>query len=104
MAEIRPDIMTMVENGPGTDTVATAAGVGAHAKVPFGNIEDLVQYRMAFIGRRSKAQGVVTEPAPAARSAAGCGGTSPTASSCRPTTSSSGSPKATSPPPTSPSA
>ena len=64
VAEIRPDIMTMVENGPGADTVAAAAGVGAHSKVPFGNIEDLTQYRMAFVGRRSKAQGVVTEPAP----------------------------------------
>ena len=73
VAEIRPDIMRMLENGPGNDTVATAAGVGAHDKVPFGNIEDLTQYRMAFIGRRGKDQGVVTEPAPGARPAAACG-------------------------------
>jgi hypothetical protein len=61
VAELRPDIVSMIENGPGADDVAGAAGAGAHSKVPFGNIEDLVQYRMAFVGRRSKAQGLVTE-------------------------------------------
>jgi hypothetical protein len=62
VAEIRPDVMRMLEEGPGNDVVAGAAGVGAHTKVPFGNIEDLTQYRMAFVGRRGKDQGIVTEP------------------------------------------
>lgn len=61
VAEIRPDIMRMIEEGPGNETVAAATGVGAHTNVPFGNIEDLTQYRMAFIGRRGKDQGIVTE-------------------------------------------
>lgn len=67
VAEIRPDIMRMIEEGPGNETVAAAAGIGAHTKVPFGNIEDLTQYRMAFIGRRGKDQGTVTEPAPGSK-------------------------------------
>jgi hypothetical protein len=61
IAEIRPDIMAMVEESTGVDDVAGATGSGAHSKVPVGNIEDLTQYRMAFIGRRGKDQGVVTE-------------------------------------------
>ena len=67
VAEIRPDIMRMIEEGPGNTVVAGATGVGAHTKVPFGNIEDLTQYRMAFIGRRGKDQGTVTEPAPGSK-------------------------------------
>jgi hypothetical protein len=55
VAEIRPDIMMMLEEGPGN---TTATGF---TKVPFGNIEDLTQYRGAFIGRRGKDQGVITE-------------------------------------------
>lgn len=62
IAEMRPDIVAMFEEGVAADAVA-ATGVGAHSKVTFGNIEDLTQYRMAFVGRRSKAQGVVTETA-----------------------------------------
>ena len=87
----------MIENGPGNDTVATAAGMGAHTKVPFGNIEDLTQYRMAFVGRRGKDQGVVTEPDVEQGPRPAVGVRRLPLSSCRPTTSSSGSPKATSP-------
>jgi len=67
VAEIRPDIMAMVEESPGVDDLPAASGVGAHSKVPVGNIEDLTQYRMAFIGRRGKDQGVVTEPGTGAK-------------------------------------
>jgi hypothetical protein len=51
----------------GVDTVASGSGKGATKKVPVGNIEDLTQYRMAFVGRRGKDQGIVTEPAPGAK-------------------------------------
>lgn len=61
VAELRPDIVAMIEEGLAAD-VAAAAGLSAHSKVTFGNIEDLTQYRMAFLGRRSKSQGVVVEP------------------------------------------
>jgi hypothetical protein len=67
VAELRPDIVAMIEESTGVDTVATAAGRGATKKVPVGNIEDLTQYRMAFVGRRGKDQGIVTEPAPGAK-------------------------------------
>jgi hypothetical protein len=60
VAEIRPDILRMIEEGVAVDS--TVGGVG-RTKVTFGNIEDLTQYRMAFFGRRSKAQGVVDEGA-----------------------------------------
>jgi hypothetical protein len=62
VAELRPDIVAMLEEGAATDTAA-AAGLGAYAKITFGNIEDLTQYRMAFIGRRGKDQGIVQEAA-----------------------------------------
>jgi hypothetical protein len=61
VAELRPDIVNMIENGTGADVVTAATGMGAHKKVPFGNINDLTQYRAAFVGMRSKAQGIVTE-------------------------------------------
>jgi hypothetical protein len=62
VAELRPDIVKMLEEGTVSD-VAGSSGVGAHSKVGFGNIEDLTQYRMAFIGRRGKDQGIVKEAA-----------------------------------------
>jgi hypothetical protein len=62
VAEMRPEVMQMLEGGPEIDTGAAGAGVGAYSGVPFGNIQDLTQYRMAFIGCRGKDQGIVTEP------------------------------------------
>lgn len=64
VAELRPDILRMLEEGVATD-VAGAAGMSAYSKVAFGNINDLTQYRMAFVGRRGKDQGIVKEAAAA---------------------------------------
>jgi hypothetical protein len=60
IAELRPDIVAMFEEGQASDATG-------FSQVAFGNIEDLTQYRMAFLGRRGKDQGVVDE-----------GGTAPT--------------------------
>jgi hypothetical protein len=62
VAELRPDVMQVLEGGPTTETAVAGTGVGAYTKAPFGNILDLTQYRMAFIGCRGKDQGIVTEP------------------------------------------
>jgi hypothetical protein len=62
VAELRPDIVRMLEEGVASD-LAAASGKSAASKVTFGNIEDLTQYRMAFIGRRGKDQGIVNEAA-----------------------------------------
>lgn len=62
VAELRPEIVKMLEEAPAVTDHVSAAGSGAHSKVAFGNIEDLTQYRMAFIARRGKDQGIVTEP------------------------------------------
>ena len=64
VAELRPDVVAMLEEGVATD-VAAASGLNGYGKVEFGNIEDLTQYRMAFLGRRAKAQGIVKEGAAA---------------------------------------
>ena len=55
VAELRDDIVAMIEESPGVDDATL------HSKVPVGNIEDLTQYRMAFLGRRGKDQGTVSE-------------------------------------------
>jgi hypothetical protein len=62
VAELRPDIVRMLEEGSAGD-VNQGSGMNAYSKVEFGNISDLTQYRMAFVGRRSKAQGIVDEGA-----------------------------------------
>lgn len=62
-AEVKPEILEILEESTGIDTIAAAALKSAQKAVPFGNIEDLTPYRVAFIGRRKKAQGLVTEGA-----------------------------------------
>lgn len=60
IAELRPDIVAMLEEG-------VAADKTGYSQVTFGNINDLTQYRMAFIGSRVKGQGTVTETAPSTK-------------------------------------
>lgn len=62
VAELRPSVMKILEEGTTLETGVAAAGVGAYTKAPVGNVNDLTQYRMAFIGCRGKDQGLVTEP------------------------------------------
>lgn len=61
LAEIRPDILKMIEESPDTISAVAAAGRSAQVHVPTGSIADLTQYRVGFIGRRLKAQGIVQE-------------------------------------------
>lgn len=61
VAEFRPEIVKMFENALAVEAGTAAAGRGAYSKVPVGNIEDLTQYRMAFVGERGKDQGIVVE-------------------------------------------
>ena len=66
-AEIRPDIIQMLEEGAASSTVAAAANKGAQDKQPFGTIIELTSRRIALVGQRKKAQGIVTEPGGATR-------------------------------------
>lgn len=68
-AEFTPEVMSLFEESTGVDTVAAAANKSSQKRVPFGNITSLTPYRVAFIGRRKKAQGVVTEPGALTRGA-----------------------------------
>lgn len=60
VAELRPDIVAILEEGVASDNTGGS-------QVTFGNINDLTQYRMAFIGSRVKGQGVVNETGGKAR-------------------------------------
>lgn len=60
-AELRPEIIQMIEEGAASAATTVGAGHSAQTKQPFGSIEELTQYRMMFIARRKKAQGTVRE-------------------------------------------
>lgn len=68
-AEVRPDVIRMLEQGAAQEAISASANVSAQTKVPFGSIADLTSYRVAAIGRRKKVQGLVTEPGGATRGA-----------------------------------
>lgn len=62
-AELRPDVLRMIEEGGAVGTTAAVAGEsGIHDAIPVGSVSELTQYRVAFVARRLKAQGIVTEP------------------------------------------
>lgn len=61
IAEIRPELLEILEQSPGAETIAKGAGVSAQKAIPFGNINDLTRYRVAFIAQRKKKSGIVTE-------------------------------------------
>jgi hypothetical protein len=63
VAEFRPETLVMIENAPAIADVAAAAGKSAQKRVGFGNFQSLQRYRWAFISRRSKASGLVSEAA-----------------------------------------
>ena len=62
LAEFRQDILQLVEESQATGTVAAAAGVGSQKVVKFGSFTSLGRHRIAFIARKSRASGEVTEP------------------------------------------
>ncbi len=60
-AEFNPFGFQLMENAPSVATLAAAAGVSAQKKVAFGTFASIDRYRFAFISRRPKAAGTVTE-------------------------------------------
>jgi hypothetical protein len=62
LAEFRDEILELVEESQSTGTVSAAANVGAQHVVKFGSFTSLGRHRIAFIARRSRASGEVTEP------------------------------------------
>jgi hypothetical protein len=64
LAEFNPEILALVEgaeSAPGT--VAAATGASAQKVIKFGSFATLERNRFAFISRRNKASGLVTEGA-----------------------------------------
>lgn len=61
MAEFNPFGFQLMENAPSVATISAAAGVSAQKKISFGSFTSLTRYRFAFLSRRPKASGEVTE-------------------------------------------
>jgi hypothetical protein len=57
-AEITPELLQMLEQAKTIGTVAKGSGYSAEKQVKVGTVESLESYRVAFLGRRSKGQGV----------------------------------------------
>lgn len=62
VGEINPEHLQLIEEGGSVVTIAAAAGKAAQKQVKFGTIASLTRRRVAFIGQRNQASGVVTEP------------------------------------------
>lgn len=63
MAEFSPQALSIIEQSPGVELVAAAAGVAvAQDAIPFGSYSDLEHYRVVLLARRKKKWGVVIEP------------------------------------------
>jgi hypothetical protein len=61
VAEVRPDLLEIIEQSPGSETVAAAVGASAQKAIPFGQINDLNRWRVAFVAQRKKKSGIVKE-------------------------------------------
>lgn len=62
IAELTPEAIQIIEEAPAIETIAASANNSSYKKVSFGLFEELTQYRIAFVARRKKASGLVTEP------------------------------------------
>jgi hypothetical protein len=62
VASLNPTTLKMIENAPNVATI-TQASKPDQKKVAFGSFSSLERYRFAFVSRRPKAAGVVTETA-----------------------------------------
>jgi len=61
VAELRPELLAMIEQGTvGTDVAATTAS-GAQSIVRFGAFNSITQYRIAWVSRRHQGSGTVAE-------------------------------------------
>jgi hypothetical protein len=62
VAEITPENLGIFEEAGAPLTIAAAAGQSAQKGVSFGSFASVTQHRIAFVSRRNKASGIVTEP------------------------------------------
>lgn len=60
-AEFNPFGFQLMENAPSVATIAAAANKSAQKKIAFGNFSSPERYRFAFLSRRPRASGIVTE-------------------------------------------
>lgn len=67
VAELTKETLQILEEAGAPTAVAAGAGVSAQDVVEFGSFTSLSQYRVAYISRRNKASGLVTEPGGATR-------------------------------------
>jgi hypothetical protein len=61
VAELRPSLLTMIEQGVQSADVAAAGGAGAQKIVRFGAFNSVSQYRIAWVSRRHQGSGTVEE-------------------------------------------
>ena len=61
IAEVRTDLLELIEQSPGAETIVKGVGANAQKGIPFGNFSDLTRYRVAFIAQRKKKSGIVKE-------------------------------------------
>lgn len=63
VSELQLEAQRVIEEALAITTIAAVAGTStAQRRMEFGNFFDLTQYRMAFLTRRRKGSGLVTEP------------------------------------------
>jgi hypothetical protein len=63
VAELRPNLLAMIEQGTEATDVAAGTGAGAQDIVKFGSFNSVTQYRIAWISRRHQGSGTVAESA-----------------------------------------
>ncbi len=61
-AELSPKVLQILNEGVTELVTSPPAGSAAGTKTHFGNIYDLTHFRIAFVVRKTKAQGEVIEP------------------------------------------
>jgi hypothetical protein len=63
VAELRPEMLAIVEQGTIATDVAAGTGSGAQDIVKFGAFNSITQYRVAWVSRRHQGSGTVYESA-----------------------------------------
>lgn len=63
VAELRDELLAMVEQGTIQTDVAAATGAGSQDIIRFGSFNSVTQYRVAWVSRRHQGSGTVQEAA-----------------------------------------
>jgi hypothetical protein len=61
VAELRPELLKIIEQGTAGTDVAAATGQGAQKIIKFGAFNAVTQYRIAWVSRRHQGSGTVDE-------------------------------------------